>query len=156
MSSFNQMSQKKIAQPSPTPTQTPTSTQQLVKAPQQSVKAPQQSGVVETLNITIRYPEAHTYNEAGKLAIKNDKPILMDYWTDSIEKKVIIGIDTYVNENGESVTEKMLIRNTQEYTSAIGNIFRSGADYVIETENSIYLVDAGIPIKRISQPKNNV
>lgn len=90
-----------------------------------------------------RHPEYETFVNAAKFAIVDDKPILMDYWTDSIDKTVALGIRT----NGNN--EKVLIRSKNEYTSSILNLYKSGKDFVIITENSIYLVDAGIPRKQL-------
>jgi len=95
-----------------------------------------------------RLPEPKTLQNAAQLAIVEDKPIMFDYWTNSIEKTVIIGI----REDGK----KMLIKNAEEYTSYIEKVFKvqnkesGNADYIIMTENSIYLVDAAIPNKRVS------
>jgi hypothetical protein len=61
----------------------------------------------------------------------------MDYWTDSIDKTVALGIRT----NGNN--EKVLIRSENEYASSILNLDKSGKDFLTLTENSIYLVDAG-------------
>ena len=67
----------------------------------------------------------------------------MDYWTSSIDKTVMIGI----KEDGK----KMLIKNEEEYTSFIEKVYRiNGKDYIIMTENSIYIVDAEIPSKKVS------
>jgi hypothetical protein len=89
-----------------------------------------------------RYPDAITFQNAAKIAISEDKPIMMDYWTSSIDKSAIIG----VREN----KEKLLVKSEEEYTSPIQKIFKTGtSDYIIMTENSIYLVDTGIPTKRI-------
>jgi hypothetical protein len=45
----------------------------------------------------------------------------------------------------------MLIKNPEEYTSYIEKVYRiNGKDYIIMTENSIYLVDAEIPSKKVS------
>jgi len=71
-----------------------------------------------------------------------DKPIMMDYWTNSLDKSVLIG----VKEN----QEKLLVKSEEEYTSPISKIYKVGTDYIIVTENSIYLVDVNIPTKRIS------
>ena len=85
---------------------------------------------------------------AAQLSIVEDRPIMLDYWTSSIEKTVMIG----VREDGK----KMLIKNSDEYTSYIEKVFKvqnkdtNNADYIIMTENSIYFVDAGIPNKRVS------
>jgi hypothetical protein len=91
-----------------------------------------------------RLPHAETLSHAIKLSMKEDKPIMMDYWGHSIEKSVLIG----VKEN----KEKLLVKSEEEYTSPIANIYKvgGGLDFIIITENSIYLVDAGIPTKRIS------
>ena len=78
----------------------------------------------------------------SKLSIEKDKPIMLDYWTQSLAKSVVIG----VREGGE----KLLVKNEDEYTSPISKVFKVGVQYIIETENSLYIVSAEIPTKRIS------
>jgi hypothetical protein len=96
-----------------------------------------------TLEAGHRLPEAKTLQNAAKLGVVEDKPIMMDYWTDSLEKTVMIG----VRQDGK----KMLIKNAEEYTSYIDKIFKvADKDYIIMTENSIYIVDTGIPTKKVS------
>ena len=89
-----------------------------------------------------RLPENTTLQHAAKLAIVEDKPIMFDYWTSSLEKTVLIG----VKEN----QEKLLVKSAEEYTSPIAKIYKVGTEYIVITENSIYLVDVAIPTKRIS------
>jgi hypothetical protein len=92
-----------------------------------------------------RLPSDTTLQHASKLAIVEDKPIMLDYWTASLEKKVnraLIGI----KENGE----KLLVKSEDEYTSPISKFYKVQTDYIIITENSIYLVSADIPTKKIS------
>lgn len=89
-----------------------------------------------------RLPENTTLQHAIKLAIVEDKPVMMDYWASSLDKTVLIG----VKEN----QEKLLVKNEEEYTSPIAKIYKVGTEYIIVTENSIYLVDVAIPTKRIS------
>ena len=89
-----------------------------------------------------RLPELNTLQHASKLAIVEDKPIMLDYWTFSLEKSVLIG----VKDN----QEKLLVKSEDEYTSPISKIYKVGKEYIIITENSIYLVDVEIPTKRIS------
>jgi hypothetical protein len=89
-----------------------------------------------------RLPNATTLTHAAKLSIVEDKPLLFDYWTSSIEKTAIIG----VKDNGE----KLLVKSESEYTSPISKIFKVQDEYIIMTENSIYVVDVEIPSKRIS------
>jgi hypothetical protein len=89
-----------------------------------------------------RLPEVNTILHATKLAIVEDKPILMDYWTNSLDKTVLIGV--------KEDNEKLLVKSEEEYTSPISKIYKVGKEYIILTENSIYLVDVSIPTKRIS------
>jgi hypothetical protein len=96
----------------------------------------------DTVSTGFRVPETTTLQHAAKLSIVEDKPIMMDYWTSSLEKKALIGVK---NDN-----EKLLVKNEEEYTSPISKIFKVAKEYIIMTENSIYIVDLEIPTKRIS------
>lgn len=77
-----------------------------------------------------------------KISVVDDKPIMMDYWNASQENKVLIG----VRENGE----KLLVKSEDEYTSPIEKIYKVDKEYIIMTENSLYIVSANIATKRIS------
>ena len=92
-----------------------------------------------------RLPETASLIHAAKLSIVEDKPILMDYWTPSLDKTVLIGV-----KDGQETPEKLLVKSEEEYTSPIAKIYGTGKEYIIITENSIYIVDKGIPTKRIS------
>lgn len=100
----------------------------------------QQTSAVAQQNY--RLPTDTTFQNACKLAITEDKPIMMDYWVDSLENKALIG----VRENNE----KMLVKSAEEYTSPIAKLYRSGTEYIVMTENSIYLVSSTIPSRRIA------
>ncbi len=89
-----------------------------------------------------RLPHGTTMQHASKLAIVEDKPILFDYWTGSLDKEVLIG----VRESGE----KLLVKSEDEYTSPIAKIYKVESEYIIITENSIYLISADVDTKRIS------
>lgn len=89
-----------------------------------------------------RLPTEVTLNHAVKLSIVEDKPIMMDYWTVSLEKKALVG----VNDNGS----KLLVKTEDEYTSNIVKFYKSGSEFIIITENSIYIVCAEIPTRKIS------
>ena len=95
-----------------------------------------------------RLPATSTLIHAAKLAIVEDKPVLLDYWTQSLEKTVLIGVKD--SQEYKDSPEKLLVKSEEEYTSPISKIYGAGTDYIIVTENSIYLVDKGIPTKRIS------
>jgi len=101
-----------------------------------------QSAGATTTHNGYRLPENTTLQHAAKLSIVEDKPIMLDYWTNSLDKSVLIG----VKEN----QEKLLVKSEEEYTSPISKIYKVGTEYIIATENSIYIVDVNIPTKRIS------
>jgi len=89
-----------------------------------------------------RMPSDTTLKHAVKLAIVDDKPILFDYWSSSLDKKALVG----AKDNGE----KLLVKSEDEYTSTIQKFYKAGSEYIIITENSIYIVDSGIPTRKIS------
>ena len=89
-----------------------------------------------------RLPADITMKHASKLSIVDDKPIMMDYWTASLDKKALIG----AKESGE----KLLVKSEDEYTSPIANIYKVETEYIIVTENSIYLISNETPSKKIS------
>jgi hypothetical protein len=107
-----------------------------------STTAATTGGKVATTESNYRLPSEVTLNHAVKLSIVEDKPIMLDYWTMSLEKKALVG----VNENGT----KLLVKTEDEYTSNIVKFYKSGTEYIIITENSIYLVSSDIPTRKIS------
>jgi hypothetical protein len=89
-----------------------------------------------------RFPTEATLKHAARLAVVEDKPIMLDYWTASLDKKALIG----VKDNNE----KLLVKSEEEYTSAIAKFYKSGSEYIVVTENSIYIVSNEIPNRKIS------
>ena len=89
-----------------------------------------------------RMPSDATLKHAVKLSIVDDKPIMLDYWTPSLDKKALVG----ARDNGE----KLLVKSEDEFTSTIQKFYKAGTEFLIITENSIYIVDAGIPTRKIS------
>tara|TARA_Y100000992_G_C21240541_1_gene480495 strand:- start:1144 stop:1431 length:288 start_codon:yes stop_codon:yes gene_type:complete len=89
-------------------------------------------------------PSEMVLKNAAKLSIKDDKPIMLDYWSDSCEEtpEIMIGVKT--------TDEKLLVRSEEEFTSPISKIFKVNEEYIIVTENSIYIVSCKIPTRRIS------
>ena len=95
-----------------------------------------------TTESNYRLPSDVTLKHASKLAIVEDKPIMLDYWTASLDKKALVGAKT----SGE----KLLVKSEDEYTSGIVKFYKSAEEYIIITENSIYLVSSDIPTRKIS------
>ena len=85
-------------------------------------------------------PPAGVLLRAAQICIDEDRPLLLDYWTDSREKKCCIG----VKDNS-----KYLVKNESEYTSTIQNLFRLDGCFLVLTENSLYIVSQEIPVRKI-------
>lgn len=85
-------------------------------------------------------PSASVLVRSAQLSVEKDKPIYLDYYSDSLDKKCCIGVQ------GET---KYLVKSDSEYTSTISGVFKCESCYVIETENSLYIVSADVPVKRI-------
>jgi len=98
--------------------------------------------VAPAAQFNYRLPSDTTLKHASKLSIVEDKPIMLDYWTFSLDKKALVG----ARDNGE----KLLVKSEDEYTSVIQKFYKSGTEYIIITENSIYIVSSDIPTRKIS------
>tara|TARA_B110000879_G_C10685438_1_gene323351 strand:- start:72 stop:434 length:363 start_codon:yes stop_codon:yes gene_type:complete len=101
-------------------------------------------GAIQSSSSTEEYrtPSNLCMQHASKIAMVQDKPIMMDYWTDSLDKNVLIG----VKENGE----KILVKSEDEYTSPLSKIYKVETEYLVVSENSIYIVSGNIESSRIS------
>ena len=89
-----------------------------------------------------RIPTYACFQHATKVAILEDKPIVLDYWTSSLDKTCLIGV--------RSNNEKLLVKSEDEYTSPIAKIFKVDTEYIIVTANSVYVVAADISTRRIN------
>ena len=87
-------------------------------------------------------PDPTTVMHAVKLAMTQDKPILIDYFADTASGKAFVGQDA---ESGE----KMLVKSAEEFTSMIQKLGKVGKDYIVVTENSIYIVSGDIKMRKI-------
>ena len=85
--------------------------------------------MAETQNMKYPTPCESTLEHSARIAIVEDKPVMYDYWTGSCDKNVVIGL------RGDG--EKLLVKNSEEYTSPIEKIYKIEEDYIIVTNNSI-------------------
>jgi len=85
-------------------------------------------------------PSANVLLRAAQVSIDEDKPIYFDYFRDSLEKKCCIGVQG---------STKYLVKSNDEYTSTIQSIFKCESCFIVMTENSLYIVDGAIPVKRV-------
>jgi hypothetical protein len=87
-------------------------------------------------------PSAQVLMQAAKLAQQLDRPIQLDYYADTFSGKAVIGEDP-------ETKDKLLVKSNDEYTSLIQKIYKVGDDYLILTENSIYIVSGKVQKRKI-------
>ena len=92
-------------------------------------------------------PSDKTLLHAARIAIEQDKPIMLDYYLDTKEGRAFLGEDS-------TTKEKMLVRSEEEYTSLIQKIFKVKDDFIVITENSLYIVSGAIKKKSITTPSS--
>ena len=80
-----------------------------------------------------QYPDKETLNQACKLSIKIQKPMCFYYFKDSLNRNICITS----NEN-----DKIIYKNEKEHTSPIQNIYKVNTEYLVVTENTIYVTSA--------------
>lgn len=88
------------------------------------------------------FPSAILREQAFRLSMAQDKPILTDYYLDTATDKAFMGEDT-------TTGEKWLVKSAVEFTSQIQKAYKIGTEYIIMTENSIYVVHGNMKKKRI-------
>ena len=110
-----------------------------------SAPAPAPSTVVQTPAAENPVPSPQVLVHAAKLALEQDKPIQLDYYRDTATQKAFLGED-------QETKEKMLIKSNEEFTSLVQKVYKVQEDYIITTENSIYLVSGKIQKRRIQAP----
>jgi len=88
------------------------------------------------------FPNPSALLQAAKLAMAQDKPIQLDYYAETASGKAFMGEDA-------ETKEKMLVKSAEEFTSLIQKVYKVAEDYIIMTENSIYLVSGRVQKRRI-------
>jgi hypothetical protein len=88
-------------------------------------------------------PSAAALLQAARLAIKEDRPIQLDYYIDTATEKAFLGEDP-------TTKEKLLVKSADEFTSFVQKVFKVGDDFLITTENSLYIVSSKIQKRKIS------
>jgi hypothetical protein len=86
-------------------------------------------------------PTPSVLMRAAQVAVDEDKPIYLDYYQDSVDKKCCIGV--------QEDNTKYLVKSDSEYTSTIQNIFKCETCYIVATENSLYIISIDVPVKKI-------
>ena len=113
--------------------------------PSTAVNANTTGPTTAVVNATTPLPSAQVLIHAAKLAVDQDKPIQLDYYVDTATGKAFMGED-------QETKEKMLVKSNDEFTSLIQKVYKVAEDYIIITENSIYLVSGKIQKRKIQAP----
>jgi hypothetical protein len=88
-------------------------------------------------------PHPTTLLHAARFSIQQDKPIQLDYFVETATAKAFIGEDP-------ETKEKMLVKSNEEFTSLIGKTYKVQEDFIVMTENSIYIVSGKVQKRRIN------
>ena len=109
------------------------------------MSAPSSATPVPPAQAPAHMPSSQVLVHAAKLALEQDKPILLDYYVDTATGKAFLGED-------QETKEKMLIKSSDEFTSLVQKVYKVQDDYIVMTENSIYIASGKIQKRRIQAP----
>jgi len=121
------------------PSETPDRMSQPMPPASALVATGQTGQTAQTLEV---FPNPSALLQAAKLAMAQDKPIQLDYYAETASGKAFMGEDA-------ETKEKMLVKSAEEFTSLIQKVYKVAEDYIIMTENSIYLVSGRVQKRRI-------
>lgn len=99
--------------------------------------------VVSTQTAPEILPSAQTLLQASKLAIEQDRAILLDYYRQSVQGTAFFGEDP-------ETKEKILAKSKEEFTSLIKKMYKINEDYIVLTENSLYIVSCKILKRKVN------
>ena len=88
-------------------------------------------------------PSIPLLQQAAKLAIEQDRAILLDYYEQTANGTAFLGEDP-------ETKERILVKSKEEFTSLIKKLYKVGDDFIILTENSIYLVSGKIQKRKVN------
>jgi hypothetical protein len=96
-------------------------------------------------------PNATCLIQAARIAIQQDKPIQLDYFTETGNGAA------YIGEDG-TTKERVLFKSKDAFTSFIQKLYKVPAtqaadspyDYIILTENSLYIVSGKIQKRKVN------
>lgn len=95
-----------------------------------------------------RLPDTKTLQYLAKLSIDNDKPVLFDYWVDSLDKKIVVAVKDPDPNDKDAQPTKYIVKSKNEYTSTVVKNYKVERDFIFITENSIYVIDAETPFRK--------
>jgi hypothetical protein len=88
-------------------------------------------------------PTPQTLIQAAKLAMEQDRAIMLDYYVDTAQGKAFLGEDS-------ATKERVLVKSKEEFTSLIKKLYKVGEDFIVLTENSLYIVSGKIQKRTVN------
>jgi hypothetical protein len=109
-------------------------------APSTSNAQPTQAATAATTEVL---PAPATLLQAAKLAIEQDRAIMLDYYRQTANATAFLGEDP-------ETKERILVKSKDEFTSLIKKLYKVGEDFIILTENSLYVVSGKIQKRKVN------
>lgn len=88
-------------------------------------------------------PGATTLLQAAKIACEQDRAIMLDYFRQTAQGTAFLGEDP-------DTKERILVKSKEEFTSLIKKLYKVGDDFIILTENSLYIVSGKIQKRKVN------
>jgi hypothetical protein len=88
-------------------------------------------------------PSPKTMLQAAKIAMEQDRAIMLDYFRETHNGKAFLGEDP-------ETKERVLVKSKEEFTSLIKKLYKSEDDFIILTENSLYIVSGKIQKRKVN------
>ena len=101
------------------------------------------SSASASASASLSAPTPQTLVQAAKLAIEQDRAIMLDYYVDTAQGKAFLG------EDG-ATKERVLVKSKEEFTSLIKKLYKVGEDFIVLTENSLYVVSGKIQKRTVN------
>jgi len=88
-------------------------------------------------------PSNQTLLQAAKIAIEQDRAMMLDYYRQTAGGTAFLGEDP-------ETKERVLVKSKDEFTSLIKKLYKVGDDFIILTENSLYVVSGKIQKRKVN------
>ena len=88
-------------------------------------------------------PSSQTMLQASKIAMEQDRAIMLDYFKQTATGTAFLGEDP-------ETKERVLVKSKDEFTSLIKKLYKTADDFIILTENSLYIVSGKIQKKKVN------
>ena len=88
-------------------------------------------------------PGAAILIQAAKLAIEQDRAIMLDYYRETANGQAFLGEDP-------ETKERVLVKSKEEFTSLVKKLYKVGEDFIVSTENSLYIVSGKISKRKVT------